>query len=279
MGRKRKKTIWKVLIYGLLLLFSFLFLLPFLWMLRSSLMRMDQIFIIPPVLFPDPVRWENYSEAMTFINFGRYYLNTFFIVIMTVSGTVLTSALAAFSFSRLKWKYRNLIFNILLTSMMLPFAVTMIPMFIGWKTVGAIDTYIPLIVPAWFGGGAYNIFLLRQLFSTIPGAYDEAARIDGAGSFYIFSRIILPLGKPGLVVVAMFSFIGCWNDFLGPLIYLNSEIKYTVALGLRQFSGTYNAQWGLLMAASTVAILPTLLIFFFGQKYIIGGISVTGVKG
>lgn len=279
MGRKRKKIIWKVLIYGLLLLFSFLFLLPFLWMLRSSMMRMDQIFIIPPVLFPDPVRWENYSEAMTFINFGRYYLNTFFIVIMTVSGTVLTSALAAFSFSRLKWKYRNLIFNILLTSMMLPFAVTMIPMFIGWKTVGAIDTYIPLIVPAWFGGGAYNIFLLRQLFSTIPGAYDEAARIDGAGSFYIFSRIILPLGKPGLVVVAMFSFIGCWNDFLGPLIYLNSEIKYTVALGLRQFSGTYNAQWGLLMAASTVAILPTLLIFFFGQKYIIGGISVTGVKG
>lgn len=279
MGRKRKKTIWMVLIYGLLLLFSFLFLLPFLWMLRSSLMRMDQIFIIPPVLFPDPVRWENYSEAMTFINFGRYYLNTFFIVIMTVSGTVLTSALAAFSFSRLKWKYRNLIFNILLTSMMLPFAVTMIPMFIGWKTVGAIDTYIPLIVPAWFGGGAYNIFLLRQLFSTIPGAYDEAARIDGAGSFYIFSRIILPLGKPGLVVVAMFSFIGCWNDFLGPLIYLNSEMKYTVALGLRQFSGTYNAQWGLLMAASTVAILPTLLIFFFGQKYIIGGISVTGVKG
>lgn len=279
MGRKRRKIIWKVLIYGLLLLFSFLFLLPFLWMLRSSMMRMDQIFIIPPVLFPDPVRWENYSEAMTFINFGRYYLNTFFIVIMTVSGTVLTSALAAFSFSRLKWKYRNLIFNILLTSMMLPFAVTMIPMFIGWKTVGAIDTYIPLIVPAWFGGGAYNIFLLRQLFSTIPGAYDEAARIDGAGSFYIFSRIILPLGKPGLVVVAMFSFIGCWNDFLGPLIYLNSEIKYTVALGLRQFSGTYNAQWGLLMAASTVAILPTLLIFFFGQKYIIGGISVTGVKG
>lgn len=279
MGRKRKKIIWKVLIYGLLLLFSFLFLLPFLWMLRSSMMRMDQIFIIPPVLFPDPVRWENYSEAMTFINFGRYYLNTFFIVIMTVSGTVLTSALAAFSFSRLKWKYRNLIFNILLTSMMLPFAVTMIPMFIGWKTVGAIDTYIPLIVPAWFGGGAYNIFLLRQLFSTIPGAYDEAARIDGAGSFYIFSRIILPLGKPGLVVVAMFSFIGCWNDFLGPLIYLNSEMKYTVALGLRQFSGTYNAQWGLLMAASTVAILPTLLIFFFGQKYIIGGISVTGVKG
>lgn len=279
MGRKRKKTIWKVLIYGLLLLFSFLFLLPFLWMLRSSLMRMDQIFIIPPVLFPDPMRWENYSEAMTFINFGRYYMNTFFIVIMTVSGTVLTSALAAFSFSRLKWKYRNLIFNILLTSMMLPFAVTMIPMFIGWKTVGAIDTYIPLIVPAWFGGGAYNIFLLRQLFSTIPGAYDEAARIDGAGSFYIFSRIILPLGKPGLVVVAMFSFIGCWNDFLGPLIYLNSEMKYTVALGLRQFSGTYNAQWGLLMAASTVAILPTLLIFFFGQKYIIGGISVTGVKG
>ena len=279
MGKKRKQLIGKVITYGLLLLFSFLFLLPFLWMLRSSLMRMDQIFIIPPVIIPKPVRWENYSEAMTFIHFGRYYLNTFFIVIMTVTGTVLTSALAAFSFSRLKWKYRNLIFNILLTSMMLPFAVTMIPMFIGWKTVGAIDTYIPLIVPAWFGGGAYNIFLLRQLFSTIPGAYDEAARIDGASSFYIFSRIIVPLGKPGLVVVAMFSFIGCWNDFLGPLIYLNSEMKYTVALGLRQFSGTYNAQWGLLMAASTVAILPTLIIFFFGQKYIIGGISVTGVKG
>lgn len=274
-----KKRAARFFLYAVLLLLSAFYLLPFVWMVRSSLMPMYQIFTVPPVLLPDPVEWGNYSQAMSAVPFGQYYLNTSFITLMTVLGTVVSSTLSAYAFSRVQWPGRDKIFGLLMTGMMLPFAVTLIPLFIGWKTVHAIDTYWPLILPAWLGGGMSNVFLLRQFFRGIPREYDEAAFVDGAGHIVIFTRIILPLTKPAIITVAIFSFLASWNDFLGPLVYLNSESRYTVALGLQQFMGTYSAQWHLMMAASTVAIIPVVVLFFFGQRYLIEGISLTGVKG
>ncbi len=274
-----KKSVARFFLYVVLLLLSAFYLLPFVWMVRSSLMPMYQIFTVPPILLPDPVEWGNYSQAMSAVPFGQYYLNTSFITLMTVLGTVVSSTLSAYAFSRVQWPGRDKIFGLLMTGMMLPFAVTLIPLFIGWKTVHAIDTYWPLILPAWLGGGMSNVFLLRQFFRGIPREYDEAAFVDGAGHIVIFTRIILPLTKPAIITVAIFSFLASWNDFLGPLVYLNSESRYTVALGLQQFMGTYSAQWHLMMAASTVAIIPVVVLFFFGQRYLIEGISLTGVKG
>ena len=170
-------------------------------------------------------------------------------------------------------------FGVLLSALMLPYAVTLIPTFIFWQSVDAINTYAPLTVPAWFGGGAFNIFLLRQFFLTIPKELDEAAYIDGATPLDILTRIVLPLSKPVLVVVVIFTFIGVWNDFLGPLIYLSDDDKFTLSLGLASFRGIYNAQWGYLMAASTAVVTPIILLFFFAQRYFIEGITLTGGKG
>jgi multiple sugar transport system permease protein len=225
------------------------------------------------------LRWSNYSKAFTTVPFGSYYLNTFQIVLGSVSGTVITSSLSAYAFSRLRWKGRSLMFACLMASMMLPGAVTMIPLFVGWSKLGFSNTYAPLIVPSWFGGGAFNIFLLRQFYMTIPRELDESAFVDGADYFTIYRRILLPLTRPALIVVGLFAFMGSWNDFMGPLIYLSSSAKYTVSLGLRLFQGMYNAEWHLMMAASTVALLPVIVVFFIGQRYFIEGITLTGIKG
>ncbi|MCK4543471.1 MAG: carbohydrate ABC transporter permease [Spirochaetales bacterium] len=273
------RSLEKTVLYLFLAAISIFCLLPFYWLLRSSLMGLVQIFEMPPMWFPAPVKFTNYSEALTILPFGRYFLNTVFIVVFTITGTILSSSVSAYSFARLKWPHRDLVFGILLSSMMLPYAVTLIPTYLGWSFLGAIDTYYPLIIPAWFGGGAFNIFLLRQFYLTIPGELDEAALIDGAGFFTIYSKIIMPLTRPALIVVGLFTFLNCWNDFLGPLVYLNSEIKYTLAIGLESFKGLYNAQWHLLMAASTVVVFPAIIIFFIGQKYFIEGIAMTGLKG
>lgn len=272
------KNRWKFIVYPLLMLGAAFSLLPLYWLVRSSFMSMGQIFQLPPIWIPHPIRWQNYQKAMSVVPFGRYYLNTAFIVTMVVLGTVLSSSVSAYAFARLRWRGRNAMFALLIASMMLPFAVTMIPLFVGWSRLGFSNTYVPLIVPAWFGGGAYNIFLLRQFYMTLPRELDESAFVDGASYFTIYMRILLPLTKSALIVVGMFSFMGCWNDFLGPLIYLSSSSKYTVSLGLRMFQGMYNAEWHLMMAASTIALLPVMLVFFFGQRYIIEGITLTGMK-
>ena len=276
---KRQQMIWKAVVYVLLVGGASVYLLPLYWLIRSSLMELSQIFIMPPIWIPKPFQWGNYAEALTILPFGRYFINTIIIVVGSVSGVVLTSSLSAFSFARLRWPGRNIIFGILLSSMMLPYAVTLIPTFIGWKVVGAIDTYIPLILPAWFGGGAFNIFLLRQFYMTIPKELDEAAAIDGANPFRIYSQILLPLTKPALIVVGLFAFLFFWNDFLGPLVYLSSESNYTLALGLQLFRGMYNSQWHLMMAASTVVVTPAIIIFLIGQRYFLEGIALTGLKG
>ena len=276
---KSKKKISKSIIYIILLFISFVCLVPFYWMIRSSLMDMSQIFTMPPIWIPKPIKFSNYKEALTMLPSGRYFLNTLFVVVFTVLGTVITSSLCAYSFSRIEWKGRDTVFGILLTAMMIPFAVTLIPTFIGWQKLGVVNSYAPLIVPAWFGGGVFNVFLLRQFFRTIPKELDEAARIDGAGHFTIYSKIIIPLSKPSLIVVSLFSFMGSWNDFLGPLVYLNDGDKFTLSLGLMQFQGMYSAQWQYMMAAATVVLVPIVIIFFIGQKYFIEGISMSGMKG
>lgn len=276
---KSKKKISKSIIYIILFFISFVCLVPFYWMIRSSLMDMSQIFTMPPIWIPNPIKFSNYKEALTMLPFGRYFLNTLFVVVFTVLGTVITSSLCAYSFSRIEWKGRDTVFGILLTAMMIPFAVTLIPTFIGWQKLGVVNSYAPLIVPAWFGGGIFNVFLLRQFFRTIPKELDEAACIDGAGHFTIYSKIIIPLSKPSLIVVSLFSFMGSWNDFLGPLVYLNDGDKFTLSLGLMQFQGMYSAQWQYMMAAATVVLVPIVIIFFIGQKYFIEGISMSGMKG
>ncbi|MFG1732971.1 carbohydrate ABC transporter permease [Paenibacillus sp. AK002] len=268
----------KGLIYLVLAAGGIFSLLPLVWLVRSSLMNMGQIFELPPVWIPNPVQFSNYSEALTILPFGRYFVNTAIIVVFSVLGVIVTSSISAYSFARMNWRGRNLVFSLLLSSMMLPYAVTLIPTFIGWSKVGLTNSFIPLIAPAWFGGGAFNIFLLRQFYLSIPRDLDEAAYVDGAGHFKIFRSIILPLTKPALIVVGLFSFLAAWNDFLGPLVYLNDETKYTLALGLQQFKGMYSAEWHLMMAAATVVLLPAIIVFFIGQRYFIEGITLTGIK-
>jgi len=266
-------------IYLALLAMSFIFLVPFLWMVSTSLKESSEIFQFPPQWIPNPIVWSNYVEAMTFAPFHRFFANSFIIAILSMIGEVFTGALVAYGFAKLEFKGRNVLFIIVLATMMLPGEVTMIPVFIMFSSIGWVDTFLPLIVPSYFGGGAFFIFMLRQFFLGIPNELEEAARMDGCNTFQIFYRIVLPLSKPALAVVAIFSFHGKWNDFLGPLIYLNSMENYTVQLGLAMFQGMFQTEWSLLMAASIVALLPVLIIFFVFQKYFIEGIKLTGVKG
>ncbi|MGP0586671.1 carbohydrate ABC transporter permease [Paenibacillus timonensis] len=265
--------------YFVLILISILFMTPFVWLLRSALMDLSQIFIMPPEWIPKPFHWDNFKRALTILPFGRFFVNTLIIVVSVLIGTVLTSTISAFGFSRIQWKGRNVVFAILLSSMMLPSAVTMIPSFIGWKWLGFYDTFYPLTLPAFLGGGMFNIFLLRQFYMGIPKDFDEAAVVDGASYFQIYYRIILPLSRSAVIVVALFTFLGAWNDFMGPLIYLKSDSNYTLALGLQMFQGTYSAQWDLLMAASAVVVLPCVIVFLVGQRYFLEGITLTGLKG
>jgi multiple sugar transport system permease protein len=274
-----QRSLSKVIIYLLCLAVSAVMLIPLLWLVRSSFMGLKQIFVFPPQWIPDPWHWDNYPKALTTIPFFRYFLNTMTILVPSVIGTVATSALAAYGFARLRWPGRDVVFNILMTTLMLPYAVTLIPTFLMWAKLGLINTYWPLVLPSWFGGGIFFIFLLRQFFMTLPTELDEAATIDGANPLQIFWHIIIPLSRPALITVAIFSTLGAWNDFLGPLIYLNDSRQYTLALGLAEFTGLYTSQWHLLMAAATVVLVPVLILFFVAQRYFIEGIALTGSKG
>lgn len=275
---KSRMFVGQFTVYTILIIGAVCCLLPFFWLVRSSLMTSGQIFEMPPLWIPSPFKFSNYTDALTTVEFGRFFKNTAFITLLCIIGAILSSSICAYSFARLQWPGRKLIFGLLLSSMMLPGAVTLIPTFIGWKLVGLINTYYPLILPAWFGS-AFDIFLLRQFYSTIPKELDEAAYVDGANHFTIYWRIILPLSKPALIVIGLFSFMNTWNDFMGPLVYLNEESKYTVALGLQMFQSLHSAQWHLLMAASMVVITPVIIVFFIGQRYFIEGITLTGLKG
>lgn len=273
-----RRLLGRVLTHATLMVGALVVSLPFVWMISTSLKKPSQVFLYPPKWIPDPIMWSNYSEAMTVVPFGLYAKNTLIIVSLTLVGQVLSSSLVAFSFARLRWKGRDMLFLLVLATMMLPSQVTLIPTFILFRYLGWINTLAPMIVPAFFGAPFY-VFLLRQFFMTIPIDMDESARIDGAGTLRIFWQILVPLAKPAMAAVAIFSFQGHWNDFFTPLIYLLDRSKYTLALGLRTFQGQYDTDYHLLMAAAFVVMLPILLVFFFAQKYFIQGVVFTGVKG
>jgi ABC-type glycerol-3-phosphate transport system permease component len=228
-------------------------------------------------------QWSNYAKAWApkalDETFNKYFLNTFIITICGIFGTLLSSAFVAYGFSRFKFPFRDELFMVMVATMMIPAQVTMIPTFILFKWLGWIDTFAPLIVPTFFGGGAFNIFLMRQFFMTIPYELDDAAKIDGCNYFQIFWQILLPLVKPAMASIAIFSFVYNWNDFMNPLIYLNSTSNYTLALGLQTFTTMYGTDYNLMMAASTVVLMPILIAFFFGQRFFIEGVATTGLKG
>ena len=264
--------------YIILIFGSFFMLMPLVWLVRSSFMELNQIFIFPPVWIPEPITFENYPGVFDAVPFLKYFINTFTILIPSVVGIVISCCMGAYAFSRLNWPYRDFIFAVLMTTLMLPYAVTLIPTFLIWAKLGLVNTFWPLIIPKWFGAIFY-IFLLRQFFLTIPKELDEAAKIDGANPLQILWHVILPLSRPALITVAIFAALAEWNDFLGPLIYLNNDEDYTLAIGLAQFTGLYHSQWNLLMAASTMVVLPVIILFFFAQKHFIEGIALTGTKG
>jgi len=254
------------------------FFLPFYWLVSTSLKTDTQVFAQPPVWIPHPLVWRNYPRALTYIPFLPYLKNTLFICVISVAGTLLSCSLVAYSLSRIRWPGRDWVFLVLISTLMLPGQVTMIPVFAIFKWLGWIDTFLPLTVPS-FLGSAFYIFLLRQFFMTIPLELSDAGRIDGCSEFGLYWRLLLPLAKPALATVALFTFMGSWNDFLGPLIYLNDETKYTLSLGLQQFVSQHGAEWAMLMAASTVMVVPIIILFFFTQRTFIQGITLTGIKG
>ncbi|HTE19673.1 MAG TPA: carbohydrate ABC transporter permease, partial [Armatimonadota bacterium] len=252
--------------------------LPFYWLLITSLKSDVEVFAVPPVWVPKALLWGNFVRAVEYVPFFTYLKNTLVICVLSVIGTVVSSSLVAYSFARIEWPGRNVLFLLVLATMMLPGQVTMIPVFAIFRTLGWIDTILPLVVPQ-FLGTAFFIFMLRQFFMTIPLELSDAARIDGCSEWDIYRRVILPLSRPALATVGLFTFIASWNDFNGPLLYLNDERKATLSLGLQQFVSQHGAEWSLLMAASTLMTIPIIVIFFFAQRTFIQGITLTGIKG
>ncbi|MDZ7295054.1 MAG: carbohydrate ABC transporter permease, partial [candidate division KSB1 bacterium] len=252
----------KALVYFYLTVLAAVFLLPFFWMLSTSLKGSEQIFTYPPRWIPRPVRWQNYRDVLTTMPFVRYLFNTTFITVMSIIGVVFSSSLVAYAFARLRWKGRDSLFLFIIGTMMLPAQVTMIPVFVLYKHIGWLDSFKPLVVPLFFGGGAFNIFLMRQFFLTIPQELSDAARIDGCSEFRIYWSIILPLSKPAVATIAILVFMMQWNDFLGPLIFLSSKGKGTLALGLAMLVGQHTTEYGMLMAASVLLLIPVVVIFF-----------------
>lgn len=266
------------LVFALLWGVAILFLIPLLWMVSSSLKPTYQIFEVPPRWIPNPPRWENYTEALTTLPFARYLRNTAVITLLTIVGHLLSCTVIAYAFARLRAPGRDALFVVMLATMMLPYPVTMTPLYVIFNRLGWINTILPLTVPA-FLGSAFYVFLMRQFFLTIPRDFEDAARIDGANTLQIIGRIMAPMAMPALATVTIFTFQATWNDFLPPLIYLQRPELYTVTLGLQFFRSTYTTNWAYLMAASLATTLPVIVVFFAAQRYFIEGITLTGVKG
>ena len=277
--RSVRNVLFKLVIYPVLILGSVVMLMPLAWLVSSSLKPSGLIFVVPPQWIPKPIAWQNYRRVWELIPFALYTRNTLIITIGSIIGGVSSATLVAFGFARLRFPGRDVLFLVLLSTIMIPEQVTLIPTYVLFRLIGWLDTFYPLIVPTFFGGGAFSIFLVRQFFMRLPLELDDAARIDGCGSFGIFFRILLPQARPVLGVLAIFSFMGNWNGFFLPLIYLNSPEKYTLSIGINLFRGTQFAAWNLLMAASLMMALPCIVLYFVAQRYFIQGIVFTGIKG
>lgn len=268
----------RVLLYVAILVGAVIFALPFVWMVRTALMPKFQVYQFPPQWIPEEFVWSNFKNPFKVFHFEQWFLNTILIAVTSMVGTTLSAALTGFSFARLRFPLRDFLFVVVLATMILPEHIRMIPNYLLYTRLNWVDTYLPLIVPNWFAP-AFFVFLLRQFFLTIPRDYDDAAYIDGCNPLSLFWRIHLPLSLPALGVVNIFQLTFIWNDFINPLIYLHKEPQFTVALGLRLFQGRMSNNMQDLMAASLMAVLPTLIVFFLAQRYFVQGIVVSGVKG
>jgi multiple sugar transport system permease protein len=266
--------------YSLLIALTLVFAFPFYWMLSASLKQQSDIFVWPPQWIPNPVVWRNYIDAFANpqLPFGRFFLNTMTLEVGIITGRLISCVLIAYGFARLEAPGKNFLFAVLLATLMLPAAVTQIPRFILFNKLGWVNSFLPLIVPSWFGE-AYAIFLMRQFFMAIPRELEEAAVLDGASTLDIILRVIIPISMPVLAVITVLSFKDIWNDFFTPLLYLNDSRMYTLAIGLAFFNGQFTVQWSLLMAASVVTLLPLIVVFFIAQRAFVEGITVTGLAG
>jgi multiple sugar transport system permease protein len=266
--------------YLVLSLTAALFIIPFLWLVVTSLKQTNQVFTDPPIWIPNPIAWENYSLALLspafpFLNLMK---NTLFYVISTTIGTLISSSLVAYGFSRIRFQGRDFLFAVTLSTMMMPGIVTLIPTYVLFKTIGWVGSYAPLVVPAFFGA-AFNIFLLRQFMITVPYELTDAALVDGATHFDILWRLMIPLVKPALLVIGVMNVMYVWNDFMGPLIYLSDQKMYPLVMGLSAFQTQHSILWNQLMAASLATCFPLIVLFFIAQRYFIEGITLTGLKG
>ncbi|MCY3898678.1 MAG: carbohydrate ABC transporter permease [Caldilineaceae bacterium] len=283
MGKQQQRRIWGTFNFTMLCGLGVLMALPFFWMLSTSLKVEQQVYLFPPIWIPNPWAWENYRISLfDILPFTRFFLNTIYITVTATVGAVLSSSMVAFAFARLRWPGRDKVFLLVLATMMVPTYSTIVPRFILFRHLDWVDTFWPLIVPLWFGGSAFFIFLMRQFYMTIPIDLDEAAGIDGCSEFRIWWSIILPLSRPALATITILSFMARWNDFFDPLIFLNTMENFTVALGLNMFRAAieiYGVRYHWLMAASVTVLLPGLIIFFFFQKTFVQGVVMSGIKG
>lgn len=277
-SRRIAAAVRLILSYIVLSALGLVFSLPFIWLVSTSLKPLRQVFEWPPVWIPNPIVWENYLEVFNYAPLHLYFVNTMIIASANVLGPLITCSLAAYAFARLRAPGRDLIFMVLLSTLMVPYIVTLVPLYILFSLLNWVNTFLPLTVPALLGNPFY-IFLLRQFFLTIPLEIEEAAIIDGSTRLGIWLRIMLPLSKPALATVCVFGFLYAWNDFVGPLIYLNDPEKYTLSLGLQAFQRVEGSQWSLLMAASTMITVPVIVLFFLAQRHFIQGVALTGIKG
>ncbi len=263
----------------LLVLGSVMILIPFLWTISTSLLNVEEIYQIPKKWIPNPPRFENYTHVMTQIPFGLYYFNTLKITFLNIVGTLFSCSLVAFAFARMNFRFKAPLFILVISTTMIPLQVLIIPRFVLFRTFGWLQSHLPLIVPAFLGGEAFGIFLFRQFYMTIPLQLDDAAKIDGCNWFGIYYRVILPLSKSVIGIVGVFTFIQVWRDFFSPLIYISSSRLYTISLGILGFYNGMDVEWHWMMAASMLALVPPLIIFFLGQKYFLEGAVVhTGLK-
>lgn len=274
--KRTKVNIGSYVTFFLLVLTAVFFLLPMLWLLATSLKPEAQVFSLN--FLPENFEWENYIKIFDRLPFMAYLRNSVIISLVNIVGVVFSSSIVAYAFSFLEWPGRDKIFYLILATMLLPAQVIMIPVFVIFKEIGWLNSLKALTIPAFFGGGAFNIFLMRQFFLSIPKSLIDAARIDGCSEFRIYSTIVMPLTKPAVATVAILTFLFTWNDFLGPLIYLSDKSKGTLALGLAQFAGQQQPEWALLMAASVIMMLPIVLLFIMFQKYFIKGFTMSGIK-